>query len=223
MSFLERIRQLADLRFHGERLDPRSRNPLRAVAGASDLPAAGSGCISPSPRWLARKIASQKGLVVAKHYNAAVSRYLRLTMRHQRPLIDWLLLLVLTGLWGTSFLVIKLAVRDIPPMGSRAVRAVDRCGRVARSLRHGSGHHPVFPSHPDGGAYVPVADQLHDPDGGPDRGRTRPGRNRGRGRPDRDGADPDGPGDQPARKPIGLGPRGFVDADWRDPRSENLL
>jgi drug/metabolite transporter (DMT)-like permease len=43
-------------------------------------------------------------------------------MRHQRPLLDWLLLLALAGLWGTSFLVIKIAVREIPPVTLVAAR-----------------------------------------------------------------------------------------------------
>jgi len=45
-------------------------------------------------------------------------------MRHQRPLIDWFALLALAGLWGTSFLVIKLAVREITPVTLVAARFV---------------------------------------------------------------------------------------------------
>jgi len=60
-------------------------------------------------------------------------------------------------------------------------------------------------------ADVSIADQLHDPGGGPGRGRDRPGRKAGGDRLDRDGADPDRPGDQSARKPNWLGSPGLVD------------
>jgi len=43
-------------------------------------------------------------------------------MRHQRPLIDWIALLALAGLWGTSFLFIKIAVRQITPLTLVAAR-----------------------------------------------------------------------------------------------------
>ena len=53
---------------------------------------------------------------------AVVRGYLRSTMRHQRPLLDWLLLLALAGLWGTSFLVIKIALREVTPVTLVAAR-----------------------------------------------------------------------------------------------------
>ncbi len=45
-------------------------------------------------------------------------------MRRQRPLIDWFVLLALAGLWGTSFLFVKIAVRDVTPMTLVAARFV---------------------------------------------------------------------------------------------------
>jgi len=53
---------------------------------------------------------------------AAVREYPRATMRHRRPLLDWLLLLALAGLWGTSFLVIKIALREVTPVTLVAAR-----------------------------------------------------------------------------------------------------
>ena len=49
-------------------------------------------------------------------------------MRHRRPLKDWLYLLVLVGLWGTSFLFVKIAVRSIPPATLVAARFVIAAG-----------------------------------------------------------------------------------------------
>jgi drug/metabolite transporter (DMT)-like permease len=43
-------------------------------------------------------------------------------MRDRRPLLDWLSLLALSGLWGTSFLFVKLAVREVAPVTLVAVR-----------------------------------------------------------------------------------------------------
>jgi drug/metabolite transporter (DMT)-like permease len=43
-------------------------------------------------------------------------------MRHQRPLTDWLFLLALVGLWGTSFLFVKIAVRSVAPATLVAAR-----------------------------------------------------------------------------------------------------
>jgi drug/metabolite transporter (DMT)-like permease len=45
-------------------------------------------------------------------------------MRRQRPLIDWFVLLALAGLWGTSFLFIKIAAREITPVTLVAARFV---------------------------------------------------------------------------------------------------
>jgi drug/metabolite transporter (DMT)-like permease len=45
-------------------------------------------------------------------------------MRRQRPLIDWFVLLALAGLWGTSFLFVKIAVREVTPMTLVAARFV---------------------------------------------------------------------------------------------------
>jgi drug/metabolite transporter (DMT)-like permease len=45
-----------------------------------------------------------------------------MAMRHQRPLIDWFGLLVLAVLWGTSFLFLKIAVREIAPVTLVAAR-----------------------------------------------------------------------------------------------------
>jgi drug/metabolite transporter (DMT)-like permease len=45
-------------------------------------------------------------------------------MRRRRPLIDWFVLLVLAGLWGTSFMFVKIAVRDITPVTLVAARFV---------------------------------------------------------------------------------------------------
>lgn len=43
-------------------------------------------------------------------------------MRHPRPLIDWLALLALAFLWGTSFLFVKIAVSNIAPLTLVAAR-----------------------------------------------------------------------------------------------------
>jgi drug/metabolite transporter (DMT)-like permease len=43
-------------------------------------------------------------------------------MRQQRPLIDWFGLLALAALWGTSFLFVKIAVREVPPLTLVAAR-----------------------------------------------------------------------------------------------------
>jgi drug/metabolite transporter (DMT)-like permease len=43
-------------------------------------------------------------------------------MRHQRPLNDWLYLLALAFLWGTSFLFVKIAVRTVAPATLVAAR-----------------------------------------------------------------------------------------------------
>jgi drug/metabolite transporter (DMT)-like permease len=45
-------------------------------------------------------------------------------MRQQRPLIDWFGLLALAVLWGTSFLFVKIAVREVPPLTMVAARFV---------------------------------------------------------------------------------------------------
>jgi drug/metabolite transporter (DMT)-like permease len=45
-------------------------------------------------------------------------------MRRQRPLIDWFVLLALAGLWGTSFLFVKIAVREVTPVTLVAARFV---------------------------------------------------------------------------------------------------
>ncbi|MBW1843442.1 MAG: DMT family transporter [Deltaproteobacteria bacterium] len=45
-------------------------------------------------------------------------------MRQQRPLIDWFGLLALAVLWGTSFLFVKIAVREVPPLTLVAARFV---------------------------------------------------------------------------------------------------
>jgi len=45
-------------------------------------------------------------------------------MRSPRPLIDWFGLLALAILWGTSFLVIKIALREIAPVTLVAARFV---------------------------------------------------------------------------------------------------
>jgi drug/metabolite transporter (DMT)-like permease len=54
----------------------------------------------------------------------AFRRYLRLTMHQQRPLIDWFGILALAVLWGTSFLFVKIAVREVPPLTMVAARFV---------------------------------------------------------------------------------------------------
>ena len=45
-------------------------------------------------------------------------------MHQQRPLIDWFGILALAVLWGTSFLFVKIAVREVPPLTMVAARFV---------------------------------------------------------------------------------------------------
>ena len=56
-------------------------------------------------------------------------------MQHRRPLIDWLFLLVLAFLWGTSFLVIKIAVREIAPATLVAARFVIAASVLSLAVR----------------------------------------------------------------------------------------
>jgi drug/metabolite transporter (DMT)-like permease len=45
-------------------------------------------------------------------------------MHQPRPLIDWFGILALAVLWGTSFLFVKIAVREVPPLTMVAARFV---------------------------------------------------------------------------------------------------
>jgi drug/metabolite transporter (DMT)-like permease len=56
-------------------------------------------------------------------------------MRHRRPLLDWLLLLALAGLWGTSFLFVKIAVREITPATLVAARFVIAASVLSVAVR----------------------------------------------------------------------------------------
>jgi drug/metabolite transporter (DMT)-like permease len=56
-------------------------------------------------------------------------------MRHRRPLIDWFLLLVLAGLWGSSFLFVKIAVREITPATLVAARFVIAASVLSVAVR----------------------------------------------------------------------------------------
>ena len=56
-------------------------------------------------------------------------------MRQSRPLIDWLGLLALAGLWGTSFLFVKIAVREVAPVTMVAVRFVIAASALSVAVR----------------------------------------------------------------------------------------
>jgi drug/metabolite transporter (DMT)-like permease len=56
-------------------------------------------------------------------------------MRHQRPLIDWLGLLALAVLWGTSFLFLKIAVREITPVTLVAARFAIAASALSAAVR----------------------------------------------------------------------------------------
>jgi drug/metabolite transporter (DMT)-like permease len=56
-------------------------------------------------------------------------------MRHRRPLIDWFLLLVLAGLWGSSFLFVKIAVREFTPATLVAARFVIAASVLSVAVR----------------------------------------------------------------------------------------
>jgi len=56
-------------------------------------------------------------------------------MRHRRPLIDWLLLLALAFLWGTSFLFVKIAVSEIAPATLVAARFVIAASVLSVAVR----------------------------------------------------------------------------------------
>ena len=58
-----------------------------------------------------------------------------MTMRQQRPLIDWFGLLALAVLWGTSFLFVKIAVREIPPATMVAARFVIAASVLSVAVR----------------------------------------------------------------------------------------
>lgn len=56
-------------------------------------------------------------------------------MHHRRPLIDWLLLLALAFLWGTSFLFVKIAVSAISPATLVAARFVIAASVLSLAVR----------------------------------------------------------------------------------------
>jgi len=56
-------------------------------------------------------------------------------MRHRRPLIDWLMLLVLASFWGSSFLFVKIAVREITPATLVAARFVIAASVLSVAVR----------------------------------------------------------------------------------------
>ena len=56
-------------------------------------------------------------------------------MRQKHRLIDWLLLLALAGLWGTSFLFVKIAVREIAPATLVAARFVIAASVLSLAVR----------------------------------------------------------------------------------------
>ncbi len=66
---------------------------------------------------------------------ALATGYLRLTMRHQRPLLDWFMILALAVLWGSSFLFVKIAVREITPVTLVAARFVIAASVLSVAVR----------------------------------------------------------------------------------------
>jgi drug/metabolite transporter (DMT)-like permease len=56
-------------------------------------------------------------------------------MHQQRPLIDWFGILALAVLWGTSFLFVKIAVREVPPLTMVAARFVIAASVLSVAVR----------------------------------------------------------------------------------------
>ncbi|MBW2494343.1 MAG: DMT family transporter, partial [Deltaproteobacteria bacterium] len=56
-------------------------------------------------------------------------------MRQPRPLVDWLGLLLLAILWGTSFLFVKIAVREVTPFTMVAARFVIAASVLSAAVR----------------------------------------------------------------------------------------